>query len=396
MGAPLRQHTGVLLLCGLAVGSALAVSGCHKQKSQTTESEKVSIITAQAKSTVTALHFNGPLGPLSSQSLLSPLEGRVTAVLFEYGQQINKGQAVITMDASKLAEEYRKTVSEFLEKKQTYETGLVSYQGTEALYKAGVISKEEYLTASNRQKSDTLSFYQAKYDLEKLLPQTSVSFKTIEELSLSNVAKAHELLNKQFKEIKIFSPAKGVALFPSADQKKEGSGNGRINVGDDLKVGQLILSVGDLSGFSMKINVSEISINLIKKDLPAKITGSAFPGITLNGYVSSVASQSNPGEGGEGGLGMFEVRINIPDVTPEQRRIIRVGMSGAVELDIPEAPQIFLPIKAVAQKNGKTVVTVEDKNGQRREVVVITGKTTLTEVAIVKGISPGDRVVVPH
>ncbi len=93
---------------------------------------------------------------------------------------------------------------------------------------------------------------------------------------------------------------------------------------------------------------------------------------------------------------MFEVRISIPDVTPEQRRIIRVGMSGAAELDIPEPPQIFLPIKAVIQKNGKTVVTVEDKDGVRREVVVITGKTTLTEVAIVKGISPGDRVVVPH
>ncbi len=63
-------------------------------------------------------------------------------------------------------------------------------------------------------------------------------------------------------------------------------------------------------------------------------------------------------------------------------------MSGAAERDIPEPPQIFLPIKAVIQKNGKTVVTVEDKDGVRREVVVITGKTTLTEVAIVKGISP--------
>jgi HlyD family secretion protein len=396
MVAALRQRTGLLFLwCGLALGILVCVSGCHKQQ-KTGTTASASVITAQAKATVTALHFNGPLGPLSSQSILSPLEGRVTQVLFEYGQQINKGQAVITMDASKLAEEYRKTVSDFLEKKQTYETGIVSYQGTEALYKAGVISKEEYLTASNRQKSDTLSFYQAKYDLEKLLPQTSVSFKTIEELNLTDLSKAHELLNKQFKELKIFSPVKGVALFPSSDQKKEGSGNGRISVGDDLKVGQLILSVGDLSGFSMKVNVSEISINLIKKDLPAKITGSAFPGITLNGYVSSVASQSNPTEGGEGGLGMFEVRVNIPDVSPEQRRIIRVGMSGTVELDIPEPPQIFLPIRAVFQKDNKTMVTVVDKDGQRRDVVVITGKTTLTEVAIVKGISPGDQVVVPH
>ncbi len=34
MGAPLRQQTGLLLLCGLAVGSVLCVSGCHKQTSR--------------------------------------------------------------------------------------------------------------------------------------------------------------------------------------------------------------------------------------------------------------------------------------------------------------------------------------------------------------------------
>jgi HlyD family secretion protein len=384
------------LWCGLAALMVLGVSGCEKEKKEVQKKGGFSVVTAQPKSTITALHFTAVLNPLTSQSVLSPLDGRVTKVLFEYGQQINQGQTLITIDAGKLAEDYRKTVSDFLEKKQNFETGMVSFQGTEALYKAGVISKEEYVNAANRQKSDTLSYFQAKYDLEKLLPQTSVSFSTIEQLGLTDLNKANQLINKQFKEIKIYSPSKGVALFPTADQKKDTQGSGRINVGDDLKLGQLILSIGDLSGFSMKFNVSEISINLIKPGLPAKLTGSAFPGMELQGYVSSVAAQANPQEGTSDSLGMFEVGVKIPNITAEQKRIIRVGMSGTVELDIPEPPQIFLPIDAVHPQNGKSMVTVLDKNGQRHEVEVITGKTTLTDVAIVKGISPGDRVVVPN
>lgn len=381
------------LWCVLLMSAMLILPGCGKKSAKT---ENFTVITAQPKSQITALHFSGTLGPLSAQSVLSPVDGRVTHVLFVYGQQIQQGQAVVTLDASKLSEDYRKTVSDYLAKKQTYDIGRVSFQGTEALYKAGVISEEEYLTQSSRQQSDTLSYYQSKYDLEKLLPQTSISLANIESLSLKDMVKVNQVLNQQFREIKVYAPAQGVALFPTPDQKKEGSNSGRISVGDELKAGQLILSIGDLSGFSMKVNVSEININLIKPNLPAKVIGDAFPGMELSGYVASVAAQANPQEGSEGGLGMFEVVIKIPKATAEQQRIIHVGMSAQVELDIPEPPQIFLPIKAVYQKNGQRMVTILTKSGKRREVVVITGKTTLTEVAIAEGISPGDRVVVPN
>lgn len=394
MLSALQRFKRHFLLCGLLAVVLLVGGGCHKKTLK--NAGNFSVITAQPKSTVTSLHFSGTLGPISSQSVLSPLDGRITHVLFQYGQQIQKGQSLIMLDASKLAEDYRKTVSDYLEKKQTYETGQVAYQGTAALYKAGVISAEEYQTASSRQKSDTLAYYQAQYELEKLLAQTSIPFKTIEQLDLGNTNKINQLLNQQFQEIKILAPTQGIALFPSPDQKKENSGSGRISVGDDIKAGQLLLSIGDLSGFSLKINVSEISINLIKPNLTAQITGSAFPGIVLPGYVASVASQANPQSGGESSLGMFEVIIKVPQVTEAQLRTIRVGMSAAVELNISEAPQIFLPIAAVYQKNGKNKVTVLDRSGKRREVEVITGKTTLTEVAIAKGIAPGDRVVVPH
>lgn len=371
---------------------ALFITGCPKKEEKKTAG--FTIITAQAKSMVTRLHFSGTLAPLEVHPVLSPLDGRVTKVQFEYGQHITKGQSLILLDAVKLSEDYRKTVSDYLEKKQNYEISVSTYKGNQALFKAGVISKEEYLSASSKQRSDTLSYYQAKYDLEKLLSQTSIPLSTIENLNLSDMKKVNEFLNQQFQAVKIFAHTQGIALFPTQDQKKDNN-VGRISAGDDIKSGQLILAIGDLSGFTIKLTVSEIAVNLIKPGLPAIVTGSAFPGVELKGNVSSVAAQANPQTGSDGGLGMFDVIVKVPNITPAQQQNIRVGMSAAVELDISESPQIYIPLEAVHPKNNQRLVTVVGKDGQRREVEVITGKTTLTEVAIIKGLEPGDKVVVP-
>ncbi len=366
--------------------------GCHKSSKKNAE---VKTVTAKLKSVSTDLHFTGNIGPLSSQSVLSPLDGRVSEVLFNYGQQIQKDQPLISLDATKLSEDYRKAVTDFLQKKRSYEASQTSFQGTQALYKAGVISKEEYSTAARTQETDTLNYLQSKYDLEKLLKSTNISISSIETLSLTNMDQVNAILNKKFKEVKIYAPVSGVALFPAVDQKKEGSGNNRISVGDEIKAGQLILSIGDLTGFSIKFNVSEVSINLVKPNLAAKVTGDAFPGVVLDGYVASVAAQANPQGGGEG-TGTFEAVVKVPHITENQSRVIRVGMSSAVSLEIPEPPQIYLPIGAVFEQNGQSMVKIVDKSGQQRSVPVVTGKTTLREVAIVQGVKPGDHVVISH
>jgi HlyD family secretion protein len=323
-----------LFLClGLFFSLLLCATGCEKKAEKKT-TISYSVVVAKPKSTITELHFNGTLGPLAAKSVLSPLDGRVTHIYFQYGQQIQKGQLLITLDATKLSEEYRKTVSDYLEKKQNYQTGLMSFRGTEALYKAGVISAEEYSTALSRQNNDTLSYYQAKYDLEKLLPQTNLSVASIEQLNLNDLGKVNSIINRQFREIKVTAPTQGIALFPTPEQKKDTTGSGRIAVGDELKDGQLILSIGDLSGFSMKIFISEINVNLIKPNLTAKVTGDAFPGVVLPGYVVSVASQASPQEGNDSGLGMFEANIQVTKVSPEHQRTIRFGMKASVELYI--------------------------------------------------------------
>lgn len=389
----MRRHFFSILACGVFSLLFLIPSGCSKKTQN--PSKNFTVVVATPQTAATALHFSGILAPLQTQPVFSPLNAHVNHIFFQYGQFIARGQILLTIDAINLANDYRKAVSDFLEKKQAYETGLMSFEGTQALYHAGVISKEEYLTQENSQKSDTLRYYQAKYDLEKLLAQVDFSSEDIEKLRLADIEKVNQVLNRKFKTLEVRAPVSGIILFPS--EKSDSSAVSRLSPGDELKAGQLILSIGDLSGLSMKINVSEININLIKPGLPAKITGDAFPNMELPGSVVYVASQANPQSGdGSSGASLFEVVIQIPNLSPAQRKIIHVGMNAQAELDIPGTPQIYLPIRAVFEKDGQKMVSVLDKSNHRHDVPVITGQTTLTGVAIVQGLSEGDRVVVPH
>ncbi|MCX7125192.1 MAG: ABC transporter substrate-binding protein, partial [Gammaproteobacteria bacterium] len=91
----------------------------------------------------------------------------------------------------------------------------------------------------------------------------------------------------------------------------------------------------------------------------------------------------------------FTVKIKIPKVDPVVMEKIRVGMTAKFEIDIRGKPRIMLPVTAVSQQNGNSVVTALNAQGVQKIVPVITGDTTPTEVVIISGVNVGDRVLVP-
>lgn len=374
-------------------------SSC-KSKTQTVKKPvSVNIITAKLQSQITRLYYKGSLAPIKTVSVLSSVDGNITQLFFKYGDFVKKDQSLVSIDSTKLADDYRQAVTKYLQAKDTFNTSKQSFQGTVALYKAGVMSANDFATAKSQYETNVLNFYQAQFDLEKILVKANIDLKTIESLSIVDTKQVNEALQRKFSNIVVNAPGSGVALFPVATNSGSEGDNktGKLAAGSAVKEGQLILSIGDLSGFSATLQVSEISINKITLGLKAIVTGDAFPGITLNGVVTSVANQANPDQssGGSGGMSLFNIEVQIPNITEMQRKIIHVGMTATIEIDITNPPRILLPIKAVFQKNGQNMVMIIDpKTHLRKAVPVITGETTLTDVTIVKGMRPGDQVVV--
>lgn len=377
----------------------MVLTYCHDREKAATNAEQP-IFVAKKQTPITQLFYNATIAPIRSKPIFSPIDARVNEVSFKYGEAVKENDILFALSSSDLVDDYRKTVTNYLQNKEDYQNSLVSFEGTKVLYKAEVVSKEEYQSEHAALEAKALSYNQAIYDLEKLLAKAGISPKQIEQLSLNDMEAVNNILNKQLAQVLIRAPVSGVALFPISEQGQKsdtvsGGGDGKIQVGDEVKSGQLVLSIGDLAGFSVKFAVSEININQIKVGLPATVTGDAFPGIVLQGKVSAVTSQAKPTDGGGGdtSLSMFDVEVIIPKITEAQRNIIHIGMSAKVELDIKGTPQIMLPINAVFTKNGQTMVTKIDAAGNRQDVAVITGPTNLNQITIASGVNEGDKIL---
>ncbi len=64
-------------------------------------------------------------------------------------------------------------------------------------------------------------------------------------------------------------------------------------------------------------------------------------------------------------------------------------------MDIQSPAQVMVPGNAVIENNVSNFVSILDAKGVSKEVPVMTGGTTATDVVIISGVNPGDKVVIP-
>lgn len=356
-----------------------------------------SIITVVKKNPVKHLYFRGILNPIKNILVLSPVDGNILATHFFYGEEVRKNDMLVTIDATELSGTYRNDLSDYLQKKAALEAQQAKLSGDRELFAAGVISQQEFDDSRNSYATNLMQLTQSRFQLEKVLQQGGMNFSEVERLSLEDAQRVADALQHSFSHVQLESPEDGVVLIPTNSSNNEDIGKTKVlEQGSRVKASQAILSIGDLSGFSVNIAVSELDILQIKKGLKATLTGDAFPGIQLEGMVSQVAIQANPSQngGGDDSLSMYQVTIIVPNVSAAQKKKILIGMTAKIDIAVQQPSSIMIPINAVTLKNGQSYVTIQDKDTHEKcEVLIETGDTTPTEVTVIKGLSVGDRLL---
>lgn len=375
----------ILILTVLIIASISSCDGKSKP------APKKQIIVAKLETPVQKLFFSGTLDPIQTLPVVSPVAGNIISMHFTYGQRIQDNQLLFVISSSALAANYRKGINDYLQKKQTYTTNQQNFAGMQSLYDAGAVAKNDFLTNKTQLETSKLDFLQAQYELERVLRTANVDPEKIEILSIADTDKINKLLQRRFRHLEIVSSGAGIALFPA---KKSGgdASSGKLTVGASIKQDELLLSIGDLSGLSATFNVSEVDVYRVHSGMKVTVTGSAFPGKILHGVVSSVSAQATQ-NGASGGISMYAVSVKIPNVDSKTMERIRVGMTAKFEIDLSDKPRIMLPLQAVHEKNNMSYVTILDTSGKEKEVPVITGRTTITDVVIERGIQAGDKVI---
>ena len=345
------------------------------------------------------LFFQGNIAPLHQRQVLSPIAGIVSqAPNFNYGDKVTKGQYLFALKPNDRQNSYRTALLAYLRAKSSYSQAMAKYTGQELLYNNKILARNDFLQVKNNLSDQKLALEEALFNLKTILEKISNNsqveqnlLKSLSSLSL-NDQHVYAALNRSFDEVKVEAPASGVALLPP---KQGGDSDSQpLQTDSVVKLEQVLLTVGDFSGLKVGVDVSEVSINKLHPGQTAEVTGPAFPGITLAGKVATISYQAKSG-GYSGSLPQFPITITVPKLTAAQQKLIHAGMTAQVKISLNNGAQIQVPLAAVSTALGKTTV---QKVVQGKLVVtpVVTGNTTLKLVTIVKGVTAGDKIALPH
>jgi HlyD family secretion protein len=261
--------------------------------------------------------------------------------------------------------------------------------GTQELWDAGLLSKNNFLSEKSGVDTARVTLMQATRKLTELLEKmdenNSQNFST---LSLSDFEKVRKILTSNHNLIHLKAPSDGVMLYPpkSGDDKTT-----RVTVGSSVKSGQVIALIGDLKGISVEIDVPEIDIDKIHPGMEATISGVAFGKHQLKGKLVAVNAQAS--NTSTGGLPSFTAVVEVSSLTEEQQPWIKVGMSAAIELNVDSDNQLLVPIAAVKREKGNSIVRLQLAQGSIEKRIITTGPAQADSVVIETGLKEGDVVV---
>ena len=337
------------------------------------------------------LYFTGTLQPLNESTLTSPVDAVIESMAYHYGESVKKNAVVFTLNSAELQRQYNDTITDYLKSKDSYSIAKAKFTGTNDLWAAGLISKNNYLSEKSNLNTARVTLMQATRKLSEMLEKMGGSDDdSLSNLSFEEFDKVRLALTSQHNLIHLQAPHAGVLLYPP---KTTDGTAGRMTIGSAIKAGEVLALIGDLSGVSVDIDVPEVDIAHIKVGMPATIHGVAFGQETLHGALVAINAQAS--SSGSGALPSFTAIIEVKSLTPAQQLLLKVGMSAAVELAVDSTDKLLVPITAIQQGLGKSMVQRRDTKGTIRLHPVVTGPAQGDEVVIESGLKAGEVILCP-
>ena len=160
-----------------------------------------------------------------------------------------------------------------------------------------------------------------------------------------------------------------------------------LNIGEGMyaKPSKTILSLADLSSVWVLADVFESDAHAIEPGLPASMTLSYWPGERWDGEIEYVYPTVDPK------TRTFKVRLRFDN--PAER--LKPDMYADVTMHGRSTESVLsIPREALIRTGSSERVIVEADEGAFRPVIVKAGIESGDQVAIVEGLSGGERVVV--
>lgn len=347
--------------------------------------------TIRQTSSTESMYFGSDIEPFKKITISSPMDGVILTKTFEYGQFVEKGQVLFTIESSSLAQKFHSTLNSYLEAKEKYTKSNVKLEESKDLLNIGMMSKIDYDSDKSSNQHDYLNLLEHKYKLIEDLKFEGKEdkFSIYENLSFSDIEDLESIIKTRHNILEVKATDSGLALSPDAGKNNKSEG---FIIGDGVEKNIPLVTIGDTTRFNININVNEMEVGKIKIGQEALITGYAFPSIFIPAYVVHVDLQGNSTSGR--GSPLFKVKLHTDLIDQLYLDTIKMGMTAKIKLDIVTEDVVMIPIKFVLQdEDDNTYVLKKSKDDKLEKVYIETGRTSLDSVEVVSGLKDGDEIV---
>ena len=324
--------------------------------------------------TATVLNASGYVEPRRKATVSSKITGKVTEVLVDEGMVVEEGQILAQLDDSDARRRYDAIRAERDVARaaiQELEVNLAdaerTLRRTNELRDQGVASVQDLDSATAAVDALRAKLQVARSSLDAAGAQLAVSAQDLENYTIR-------------------APFAGIAVSKDAQPGEMVSpvsaGGGFTRTG--------ISTIVDMESLEIEVDVNESHIAKVTPGQPADAVLDAYPEWHIPATVRTVIPTADRQKA--------TVKVRLTFDTLDPRILPDMGVKVAFRETVEEEPtatpaQSMVPQIAVRNDGGQTVVfVVEDEIVDRRAVSV--GRSIGTDIEIMAGVTPGDRVVV--
>jgi HlyD family secretion protein len=423
----------IFIVLGVLVAAGLVAFFVYRQQAGYTKVLTAKLVKQDLSTVVSG---TGQIKAKNYVNLGATAMGRVTHFAVKEGDMVKKGEVVATIEhvqqeanveGQKASIAAAKTdIASDVAAEKTQEANVdhakadleqkkLDWDRAQALFKDGIMAKQDYDAKKAAYDLDVASVAQAVAQLNQAKAQTD-SARGHLGTAVASLTFNQDLLDRTV----AVAPFDGIV---TNEPIREGE---TVVEGIQNAEGSTLMTIADMSIVTAEVKVDETDIVNIQLGQPAEVTVDAIPGKTFKGHVTLVGDQAllrSTGQAtststtGTEEAKDFKVVVTLDTVSNE----LRPGLSTTAKITTAHKPNVLsLPIQALTMHNPDddkpkatgsvqaastsapkstpiqgVYVVQSDKTGKLRVnfVPVTTGITGATDIEVLTGLKEGDEIV---
>ena len=424
----------ILIILAVVVTAGLVAAFIYKQQSGFTKVLTAKIVKQDLSTVVSG---TGQIRSKYYVNLGATAMGRITHLYVKEGERVKKGETVATIEhvqqeasveGQQAAISAAKTdIASYVAAEKTAEANLdhasadleqkkLDWDRAQALYKDGILAKQDFDAKKAAFDLDVASVAQAVAQLNQAKAQT--------DSARGHMATAEATLRGDQNILDLTSAIAPFDGVVTNEPMREGE---TVVEGIQNTEGSTIMTIADMSVVTAEVKVDETDIVNIQMGQPAEVTVDALPGKVFKGHVTLVGDQAllrstgvatSQSTTGTEEAKDFKVVVTLDSPTNE----LRPGLSTTAKITTAHKLNVLsLPIQALTMHDPNddkpksqgevqaastsstpksapvqgVYVLDKDKNGKLRVkfVTVTTGITGATDIEVLSGLTEGEEIV---